>query len=673
MERIVYRITLDSHKTGIQRTLQGFETADNMARTIAVNITASGDTYEIPLDNVVAMMYVTTPNASEPSINECRIEDNTIYYDVLPIVEEGITEMKIKLIETSVDGAKRVLIAPKFVVEVTESGTEDDSAEQTTTFTALENAIAKAHGVYDQRLLNIEIGPDCVFRAIYADGTVYENHYLHEALYNGNALLSESWAKGGTGMRKDEEINNSKYFSNVSRSSSVEASETADVVRSLVDMAKLYSTYTSFNTNFETGELEYISASHNFDIDEETGELNIEGEVFEPDEIVEKAVEEYLATQTQEFVDHIASEKNPHKVTATQVGALPIGGGTLTGSLTMPNAVNITRIMNDILYKTVVAPSGYSIDSEVTSALAHYIDGVQSALLLLNENGVAFRDLVNNKQYNIFGQHNTVPVKNGGTGGTDRNTAFKNLSFLGHQPITSITDDTMTNWGALGSGYATYSTLGLLNDQPNQYGFLINYTDGGVAVCQFWIVRPTGEIYVRGANGSGWNRSWKKVFDASHTIPVANGGTGATTAEKALQNIVGFKPVQQGGGTSQGTNKIYIGWSTSSDGIRCTVDSTDMGYMLTGPAMASGAVLIGNGGGKVTTRPITNNTGVANASGTNIPTCNTLNYHVREWVNRDVPVDAADTGYNAYRARGIALVTSVPSSITNGCAAFVYQ
>lgn len=322
MERIVYRITLDSHKTGIQRTLQGFETADSMARTIAVNITASGDTYEIPLDNVVAMMYVTTPNASEPSINECRIEDNTIYYDVLPIVEEGITEMKIKLIETSVDGAKRVLIAPKFVVEVTESGTEDDSAEQTTTFTALENAIAKAHGVYDQRLLNIEIGPDCVFRAIYADGTVYENHYLHEALYNGNALLSESWAKGGTGIRKGEETNNSMYFSNVSKSSSIEASASADMVRGLVDMAKLYSTYTSFDTNFETGELEYISASNTFNIDEKTGDLLIEGEVFEPDEIVEKAVEEYLATQTGEINAHINSKDNPHGVDCDQIDAI---------------------------------------------------------------------------------------------------------------------------------------------------------------------------------------------------------------------------------------------------------------------------------------------------------------------------------------------------------------
>lgn len=322
MERIVYRITLDSHKTGIQRTLQGFETADNMARTIAVNITASGDTYEIPLDNVVAMMYVTTPNASEPSINECRIEDNTIYYDVLPIVEEGITEMKIKLIETSMDGAKRVLLAPKFVVEVTESGTEDGSAEQTTTFTALENAIAKAHGVYDQRLLGIEIGEDFVFRAIYADGTVYENSTLYDAINNGNAILSESWAKGGTGMREGEETNNSMYFSNVSKSHSIEAKESMADMKSLVDMAKLYSTYTSFETNFKTGELEYISASNTFNIDEKTGDLLIEGEVFEPDEIVEKTVEEYLAKQTEGINAHINSKDNPHGVDCDQIDAI---------------------------------------------------------------------------------------------------------------------------------------------------------------------------------------------------------------------------------------------------------------------------------------------------------------------------------------------------------------
>lgn len=34
---------------------------------------------------------------------------------------------------------------------------------------------------------------------------------------------------------------------------------------------------------------------------------------------------------------HIANENNPHKVTAAQVGALPLSGGTLTGNLTAPS------------------------------------------------------------------------------------------------------------------------------------------------------------------------------------------------------------------------------------------------------------------------------------------------------------------------------------------------
>lgn len=35
--------------------------------------------------------------------------------------------------------------------------------------------------------------------------------------------------------------------------------------------------------------------------------------------------------------DHIANKSNPHKVTAAQVGALPLSGGTLTGNLTAPS------------------------------------------------------------------------------------------------------------------------------------------------------------------------------------------------------------------------------------------------------------------------------------------------------------------------------------------------
>lgn len=182
MEKIIYRKTLDVHKNGIQFTLQGFETADNLSRRIEINLMASGDTYELPLEGVVALMYITSPNAKEPSIEECTIKDNTIIYDVLPIVEEGITEMQIKLIGVGVDGAKRVLAAPRFAAEVLLSNTDDESAVQNTSFTALENAVAKASAVYNIRLTKLEVDENCIFRAYYADGTIYETDAIQKML-----------------------------------------------------------------------------------------------------------------------------------------------------------------------------------------------------------------------------------------------------------------------------------------------------------------------------------------------------------------------------------------------------------------------------------------------------------------------------------------------------------
>ena len=296
MERITYRITLDAHKNGIQRTLQGFETADNMARRIAVNLMANGDTYEIPSNNVVALMYVTMPGTTEPSINECTIEGNTIVYDVLPITKEGIVDMQLKLIKTSVSGAKSVLISPRFSVEVIESGVNDDNAEQTTTFTALENAVAMANSVYEGRLIRIAVDDDCTFRALYADGTVYENDSLKKALHDGNALLSESWAVGGTGTREGENTNNSKYYSDVSKSAASEANKAEDDIRELVDEAQMYSAFTTFDVDFETGELKFLSRNYGFDIDEETGELMVDGgDDYSPEDLIGSEVDKYAA------------------------------------------------------------------------------------------------------------------------------------------------------------------------------------------------------------------------------------------------------------------------------------------------------------------------------------------------------------------------------------------
>lgn len=294
MERIVYRKTLDAHKNGIQFTLQGFETADNMARTIELSLMASGDAIDLPLEQLSAIMYVTTPNSTEPSINKCSIKDNTIIYDVLPITEEGITEMQLKLIETRPDGAKGVLMSPRFAIEVTKSNAEDESVTQSTTYTALENAIASAKAVYDKRMLRVEIDNDCVFSVVYADGSTYYSEALKETLLKGEAILSKSYARGDTGTRTGEDTDNSLYYSNVSKSASEDAQRVNNEAIELLDETRKHGVYTAFSIDFESGEVKYISPAYKFNINKANGNIEAVGQTYTPEQTIDMVVTEWL-------------------------------------------------------------------------------------------------------------------------------------------------------------------------------------------------------------------------------------------------------------------------------------------------------------------------------------------------------------------------------------------
>ena len=273
MERIVYRKTLDVHKSGVQFLLQGFETADRLSRVIEISLMASGDAIDFPLEGMTAAMYVLTPGADEPSINSCTIKDNKVVYEVLPIVEEGITTMQLKFIEGNTSGATRTLPSPKFAVEVNKSNVDDTKAEQSTTFTALENAIILAKETYDKRLVNIELSTDCIFKANYADGTYYETDVLKKLFLNGNAELSKSYAVGGTGTRTGEDTDNAKYYSNVAKTESANAKNLMENSEEILNEVRLHGTYTTFSVDFVTGEVEYVSPSFAFAIDSDSGEL----------------------------------------------------------------------------------------------------------------------------------------------------------------------------------------------------------------------------------------------------------------------------------------------------------------------------------------------------------------------------------------------------------------
>lgn len=273
MERITYRKTLDVHKNGIQFMLQGFQTADKISRVIEISLMASGDAIDFPLESITAVMYVTTPGTEKTSVNECTIKDNKVVYDVLPIVEEGITTMQLKIIETSPEGATSVLASPKFAVEVSASDTNEEDAEQSVTFTALEDAIAKAKATYDKGCIGISLDSECIFYAHYNDGTYYETDILKKLFLNGNVELSKSYAMGGTGVRAGEDTDNSKYYSNVSKSESLNAKAIMENSEDILEEVRTHGVYTAFRVNFESGEVEYVSPSFKFNINSESGEL----------------------------------------------------------------------------------------------------------------------------------------------------------------------------------------------------------------------------------------------------------------------------------------------------------------------------------------------------------------------------------------------------------------
>lgn len=114
------------------------------------------------------------------------------------------------------------------------------------------------------------------------------------------------------------------------------------------------------------------------------------------------------------------------------------------------------------------------------------------------------------------------------------------VAFLGNQPISAVANDTTANWATLGSGYAWYSVGGLLNDQPAQYGFLLNYVTGS-DVFQIWNTQSNGPMYTRSGNASGWGGSWKRYYTEGEVNSLLaakqNASTAITTGNIGSQTV----------------------------------------------------------------------------------------------------------------------------------------
>lgn len=179
MERLTYRFSLDTHKNGSQRTLQGFETGDTLSRRFIISLKEDERTYDLPLDNVVAVMYVKSPDGTL-SVNNCTIKDNEIIYDLTNECEQqGIVEMQLKIVSGTIANPEAVIVSPRFNVEVWESFAADSEAEATQTFTSLEAALIKAQMCYDARIVDIQFADDFTLTIVYGYDEDTQTHVTY--------------------------------------------------------------------------------------------------------------------------------------------------------------------------------------------------------------------------------------------------------------------------------------------------------------------------------------------------------------------------------------------------------------------------------------------------------------------------------------------------------------
>ena len=120
-----------------------------------------------------------------------------------------------------------------------------------------------------------------------------------------------------------------------------------------------------------------------------------------------------------------------------------------------------------------------------------------------------------------------------------------------------------TRAGYLGYADSASKTINIVAENTYKYNF-----SGAV---------PTIDnvpIWYGGNDGSGSGLD-ADLLDGYHatTLPVS---TPVQTALNGKQNSLGYTPVQQGGGTNQGANKVYIGWLAGSQ-IGLQVDASNFG------------------------------------------------------------------------------------------------
>lgn len=201
MDRVRYRISLNTAKTGYQHYLQGAVKGESISREIVMSFTQDGRPFEFPTGHTIrAVLYIKYPGIDNPSVQACEIDydHSSVIYLLTPndVASAGILDVQLKIIDTRIPDPI-VLIAPRFQIEVQDTNVvDDDEAEQTETYTALETALAQAQTAYNNRIVGTDTDSDGHIIFIYGDGHEEESDAAINAMGTvGQELIAEAQAK----------------------------------------------------------------------------------------------------------------------------------------------------------------------------------------------------------------------------------------------------------------------------------------------------------------------------------------------------------------------------------------------------------------------------------------------------------------------------------------------
>ena len=240
--------------------------------------------------------------------------------------------------------------------------------------------------------------------------------------------------------------------------------------------------------------------------------------------------------------------------------------GNLEDLASARGQVGNAKEMPDLDFNTLVTPGNYRITGYPTNGPS----------LPLNISGASIGSLI------VAG----IPGQNG--------RIFQIMisdSTITYRTILTSTEETWSAWKQLFSG--------------NKVGDGIRVTNGIISVPEMQgatasvagtsgLVPPAAagqhESFLTG--GGEYKPALTKISDSvnladSKTAASAKAVKTAYDLANDKQANLGFTPVQQGGGTGQGTNKVYIGWATDASGLKAQADSTDLGNIVT---TAGGAI-----------------------------------------------------------------------------------